>query len=40
MTDHEFWNEIRRHLIGIARAIKKRYNQNGLLFLLGVKPDK
>ena len=34
MTDLDFWLQIRRHALGIAAAICKRYGWTGLVVLL------
>lgn len=36
MDEREFWQEIRRGLITIARAVAKRYGHNGLIIVLGM----
>lgn len=35
-SEREFWLEVRRGLITIARAIAKRYGWHGLVILLAV----
>lgn len=32
--DLAFWAELRRHIIGIAKALAKRYGWDGLVILL------
>lgn len=34
MSDTEFWQQVRRALMMIAHALKKRYGWDGLLILL------
>ena len=34
MTELDFWLQVRRHLLGIAAAICKRYGWGGLIVLL------
>ena len=40
MTELAFWLQIRRHILGIANAVCKRYGWKGLIVLLTGKPDK
>lgn len=40
MNDYDFWQQIRRAAITIARAVFKRYGSAGLLILLGIDKEE
>jgi hypothetical protein len=36
LNEDDFWKEVRRALIILARAVAKRYRWTGLIILLGI----
>jgi hypothetical protein len=36
ISEDDFWKEVRRGLVIVARAVAKRYRWTGLIILLGI----